>query len=403
MLGTLDDIRVRTRAGRRTRAARNFAQRVRHLYVSRPCDNLLNSATDSTTGDEAVLECTQGNYCCDTNRPTIGCCDTGGTLFSLQDADGQLPFNPANGGAPSSTAAPADTSEPSNSAPPLPTPTAPTAASSTQAPAPSTASSSSSPAALSTSVPSNSPGSEASQGGQQSQSPTSLSTLSASFTTTLRGQTLDPNTRTSQDPSVIIVTSTITNSVGSSTILTTAVPASSTNVPVAAPTPQPHKSNILGPAIGVPVGVVVLALIIAFFLWRYRRSKQRGRAEDDPTRYNYDRKGDFGPPSIAVPGSLVVRQGHSQPGLGDNGIDTDAITGGGATGQSQYRGVPTTVQRMPKQSHLSPPLGGVPVSLSHSELSGSMPITPPPPHYNEIDGREKAAERQAIQYELPGN
>ena len=139
-----------------------------------------------------------------------------------------------------------------------------------------------------------------------------------------------------------------------------------------------------------------------FFLWQYRRNRRRGahlhRAEDDPSRYDSDRKGELGPPSIAVPGSLVVQQGHSQSGYGDNGNDTDAVTGGGAAGQSQYRGVPTVVHRMPRQSHLSPPLGAIPVSPSHSELSGSTPMTPPPPHYNEMDGREKRTDR----HELPG-
>ena len=194
-----------------------------------------------------------------------------------------------------------------------------------------------------------------------------------------------------------IVTSVVTDSAGSSIIVTTTLAASATNIATITPLPLPHKNGVIGPAVGVPVGVIVLAAM-AFFLSRSKKSRRRGAQvygpDDDPNRYEYDRKGELGPPSIAVPGSLVVHQANLQPGN-----NVDAIVSGGTTGQSQYRGIPTAVNRMQQQSHLGPPPRGVPVSPSHSDSSGIMPVTPPPPQYNELDGREK---QQGIQYELPG-
>ena len=194
-----------------------------------------------------------------------------------------------------------------------------------------------------------------------------------------------------------IVTSIVTDSAGSSVIVFKTLSASATNIPTITPLPLPRKNSVIGPAVGVPVGVIVLAAIV-FFLWRCQKSRRRGvqvnGADDDPHRYEYDGKGELGPPSIAVPGSLVVHNTNLQPRN-----DVDAIVGGSTTGQSQYRGIPTTVNRIQKQSHLTPSPRGVPVSPSHSELSGGQPVTPPPPQYNELDGREK---QQGIQYELLG-
>ncbi len=66
--------------------ARRFAQKVRigatSIEVPREQPSLL-FPDHSNTGNEAVLQCSSGNYCCDFNRLTPGCCDTTTTRFRL--------------------------------------------------------------------------------------------------------------------------------------------------------------------------------------------------------------------------------------------------------------------------------------------------------------------------------
>ena len=39
----------------------------------------------TASGNEAILECSPGSYCCDANRPEIGCCQTSKDFFPLPD------------------------------------------------------------------------------------------------------------------------------------------------------------------------------------------------------------------------------------------------------------------------------------------------------------------------------
>ena len=49
---------------------------------------------NTAKGNEAVLECTAGSYCCDTNRPELSggtdCCDASPSRFSITD-DAEIP------------------------------------------------------------------------------------------------------------------------------------------------------------------------------------------------------------------------------------------------------------------------------------------------------------------------
>lgn len=37
---------------------------------------------NTASGNEAILQCGKGIYCCDGNRLAVGCCDTGRVLFN---------------------------------------------------------------------------------------------------------------------------------------------------------------------------------------------------------------------------------------------------------------------------------------------------------------------------------
>jgi hypothetical protein len=39
----------------------------------------------TAAGNEAIQECSKGSYCCDTNRPETGCCETSKDFFTLPD------------------------------------------------------------------------------------------------------------------------------------------------------------------------------------------------------------------------------------------------------------------------------------------------------------------------------
>ena len=70
---------------------------------SRRSDANTRGETDNTAaGDEAILECTKGNYCCDTNRPEKGCCDTTQDRFQLPDGKAR---SSGDGGAQASASA----------------------------------------------------------------------------------------------------------------------------------------------------------------------------------------------------------------------------------------------------------------------------------------------------------
>ena len=56
----------------------------------------------TANGNEAVLECTSGSYCCDSNRPELSggtaCCEAGLPRFSLAALPLQSPYNDGDGG-----------------------------------------------------------------------------------------------------------------------------------------------------------------------------------------------------------------------------------------------------------------------------------------------------------------
>ncbi|KAL1970273.1 hypothetical protein VTN77DRAFT_5433 [Rasamsonia byssochlamydoides] len=177
---------------------------------------------NTAAGDEAILECSPGQYCCDANRPDIdnppqpGCCDTGGHLFSL----------------PSGTPVPSSQSYVFSIA------SEPGPATSTQ-----------------------------SQTTSASSSSTSSSTSSTSTTTQSLASSSSPTSSQLVTTTGINSVLTITTAISIATPATTSPSVSAKNH---------NDASIIAPAVVVPVLAIAIAAL-AFFLWRTRREKKRSQ------------------------------------------------------------------------------------------------------------------------------
>ncbi|MCJ1394996.1 hypothetical protein MMC18_007877 [Xylographa bjoerkii] len=240
-------------------------------------------------GNEAVLECSSGSYCCDANRPDIdnppqlGCCETSESFFSLPDGNvissiGNVPsVTPVGSNAPPPTSAP-----------------------------------SSSPVSMTTSPPSSTP--------KPSSTPTPTTLTPATSPTT---SPTPKSSTTPSSPSTSHLTETaIPLPLSSSTMTSPSSPAtttptsseSSTGAPSSTQAAAPsHLAAVVGPAVGVPVGVCALAGFV-FLMWRHRRSNKRKSLLSSPMTDNGEMSGygrDLGPPSIWVP----PQERMDQPGM----------------------------------------------------------------------------------------
>ncbi|KAL2044675.1 hypothetical protein N7G274_002449 [Stereocaulon virgatum] len=184
----------------------------------------------TAAGDEAILQCSSGSYCCDTNRPTPGCCDTTTSRFSLA----ALPILAGGGTAVGSMGSSPTSSQAAN-----------------------TPSTSSIPA-------SNTPASAA---------------QSTSLTRSSNPPSSNTAAKVSSTPTVSVLTQVITESGSPSTLVSSttgnvAVPASSTGSPAASSSSSKSLGSVIGPAVGVPVAVLALMALAFFLFWRRRRSRR---------------------------------------------------------------------------------------------------------------------------------
>ena len=226
---------------------------------------------NTAAGDEAILECSKGNYCCDTNRPDVGCCDTTRERFQLPDGHvvGSMDSpSPVVTGQASSTNLPQ--------------------ISSTQLQISST------------------------QPQISSTQPQISSTQPASSTTTSDSQTQISSTgavlfktdqaSTDHGTSLVLVTSVITKASGSSSLFVTSLAESATapQATDAKATDASHDGHrlavILGPAVGIPV-VLIACTLLGLLIWRrkQRRIPRSGSfkyVNPDELAYMYNAKGD---------------------------------------------------------------------------------------------------------------
>lgn len=292
-----------------------------------------NQIDNTAPGNEAVLKCNSGNYCCDANRPDvgggIGCCDTSSDFFALP-AGNLISFI---GNAAAATSTPKPATEPS--ATQLTSQVVQTSSIST------TSSSSSDPSTTTTST------------GSSSGAPQNNGIV---------------GTPSRADTSVVIITSVVVNSassISSTIILTTAAPKSTATAsnPPSTQTSSPKNLGIkIGVGVGVPVGVLALAAL-TYFLWRRQKKRSAPSSMNyvPPTdlnqiEYMYKNNADLDSPYTATIESPEVDQRAS------------GNTFSMGSGPGEYRGVSTAGLGM------HPTTSELPDSPSRlSELSGSSP------------------------------
>ena len=250
------------------------------LMLARTEMKLTEDVDLTANGNEAVLECTSGSYCCDSNRPELSggtaCCEAGAPRSSLAPLPLQSPYNDGGGGASVSSAAPttqeipalsstaAQRSSSSTLPPPLP-PSSSTAAQPSSTPPSST-------------IPSNIPTSTFQTSSTPFRSstapftkPTSApQTLSTSKTPTEYPSRSDLSTPGSSSPITIVITQTATPDGSQSTLVNSAT----SNVAGSASTSAPTK--VFRGEVGGSIGgfAFLMALVILLCCWRKRRSRR---------------------------------------------------------------------------------------------------------------------------------
>ena len=271
------------------------------LLLARTEMKLTRDVDLTAGGNEAVLECTSGSYCCDSNRPELSggtaCCEAGAPRFSLAALPLLPPYNDGDGGGSVSSASPTPVSSTpppsptaaasSSSTPAPPTPPSPTAAALSSSTPPSPTPSSSTPAQSSSTLPSSTPTSSTPTSTFQTSS-TPLTSSTTPFTTqtsapqtpsTSTTPTKDPSrsslsTPGSSSPSIMVITETVTSDGSQSTLVSSVT----SNVAGSASTSAPTKHSYIGAEIGGPIGGFALIAIAILLCYLGRRRSRRSRS-----------------------------------------------------------------------------------------------------------------------------
>ena len=298
----------------------------------------------TAAGNEAIQECSKGSYCCDANRPEIGCCQTSNDFFSLPDGTVVASIGADGPGGPRAAQSSLTTALPS----------ATTAGRSVAADFPLSAT-----VAQTSLSPSATPPSS-----------TGATAVSSIDSPSEKGTAEATTSRPVPVSSVILITSVVIDSAGVSfTSITTQI-VEAQIAPSSSSLPSTHGSSAstsglkIGLGVGIPVGVILLVLL-GFFLLR-RRSKNRRRLPtsmenprmngSNPMEYMYKGHGDADSPLTAT---------TTSPDLNHRASSKYVVSD---TGEGGYRGVKTG-------SHsglgLQPGPSVFPNSPTRSELSGN--------------------------------
>lgn len=307
----------------------------------------------TANGNEAVLECTSGSYCCDSNRPELSggtaCCEAGAPKFSLA----ALPLLPLDGDGGNSTLS----SEPTpllttteeiptlsstvaqtSSTPPSSTPTSNTPTSTFQtSTAPLTGSTA--PFTTPTSAP---------------------QTLSTSIPPTKNPSRSSLSTPGSSNPSIIVLTQTFTPTGSQSTLTSSETGNVTGSAPTSAPTKESHIGGEVGGSVG---GFAFIAMAILFCYWRRRRSRrsrpaprtlQTSFVSDDPESLApspFPHSPGTAPPDSHRSSTLVGMQDQHPQSAELQGSPT-AGTWGGSMGLGLTRNAETGATTSPTQPGL---------------------------------------------------
>ncbi|KAK0943608.1 hypothetical protein LTR29_004779 [Friedmanniomyces endolithicus] len=325
-------------------------------WQSSSCPQLCTEG-NTAVGDEALLQCSDGSWCCDGDR-SFNCCTTaninyfllpqGTSYASITSVPSPTPVaSPVSSNAPPSTSLAIPTtpggSSQQQSASSGSAPSTPTSAT----PQPSSAS----PSASSTVDSTSSPAAAASK--SNSASPTALSTAASTAVTT--------NTDGSQ--STVVLYSTVS-----------AVPGAS-GQPSSGPSPSSSSTHLgltIGLAVGIPVFLLACA-IIAFLLWKRRKTNKQRHASSHLS--------DYEPVTTDKYGHQV---GHVAPNGRASEIDSYPVAMGRSKSghKSELQGslhspaLSNTSPKPPGYSPLSPNLNTV--AEQPAELwGGYVPYRPP--------------------------
>ncbi|MCJ1359034.1 MAG: hypothetical protein MMC33_009034 [Icmadophila ericetorum] len=274
------------------------------------------------SGDQAVLQCSSGNYCCDTNRPDVAnlndpdsaCCYTGASQFSLPQGS----VIAVIGGGP--TVDPTPTVVPDSS---------PSSTAVTLLPIPPLVTTTTSPAPPITTTPTLTPTPTATSPTQSDSAPVSSTSITSD---------------SSSNPvatSFRVITTVVTNPAGLSTSITDLAPAQTTT---ALPTPSSSpKRTLIGAIIG---GVIALLLAVAilFLCIRKRRQNRDSIFVNTPQDLYTDAPYGYGQ-KHELPGSSPVLQKPQAVGLGlaggkDMQEGSDYNGGGAENRRSELDGTP---------------------------------------------------------------
>lgn len=202
-------------------------------------------AGNTASGNEAILECSSGNYCCDANRPDIGCCDTTNRYFTLPDGHVVASISDSSSDDATTTIEIITSSRVSATT----------------------------ILVISTGI--------------ISADSSGSSTTSPSSTLTARGPLGDGTRKAQPSTSFILMTSVIVNSAGSSSTIigsNALVPQAITS-PSDPPSAKPamSKNNLdfkIGLGVGAPLGMIAFAVLI-FLLWRRRQKSKNASSTRD--------------------------------------------------------------------------------------------------------------------------
>ncbi|TKA67759.1 hypothetical protein B0A55_08431 [Friedmanniomyces simplex] len=226
-------------------------------WQSSSCPQLCTEG-NTAPGDEALLQCSDGSWCCDGDR-SFNCCTTADTNYFLLP-QGTSYASITSVPSPTPVASPVSGNSPASTS--LATPTTPGGSSQQQT---SSSESDSSTTPSSSSAPSSaSTASDSATSSSTASSKTSPTSLTGSSTVTSDAVT----TNTDGSVSTIVLYSTVPAAAGSS-----GQPPKG----LSHPSSSSHLGLIIGLAVGIPLFLLACA-IIAFLLWKRRKANKQKHA-----------------------------------------------------------------------------------------------------------------------------
>ena len=263
------------------------------LMLARTEMKLTEDVDLTADGNEAVLECTSGSYCCDSNRPELSggtaCCEASTDRFSLAALPLLPPYNSGDGGGSGGDGGGSVSSAtPTPSTPPPSSTATQTSSSSTLPPPPPSFPPSSTTTQTSSTPPSSTPPSDTPTSTFQTSFTPLPSSIASITTPTSTPQTPSTSiaptkipsrsslsTPGSSSPNTVVITQTVTPDESRSTPFSSATSSVAGSASTSSPTKNSHIGSDVGGSIGSVGGLALLiALVLLVRYWRRKRSRR---------------------------------------------------------------------------------------------------------------------------------